>query len=91
MSEQNVTPTVIGELKVTKRIDADRVSLVLKQNQETMTEMEPSKLQSLIKQAEVDMGRCAEGANVLRNLSGMLADVMLMALEVAEKRNIRVP
>ena len=80
----------VSELKVTKRIDADRITLVLKQNRESMIDMEPEKLQSLIKQAEVDMRRCADGSNVLRSLSSMLADTMLEAMKVAEARNVKI-
>ncbi|AXH49747.1 hypothetical protein KNU02_gp21 [Gordonia phage Pleakley] len=81
----------VTELKVTKRIDADRVGRVLKQNRDTMREMEPEKLQSLIRQAEADMKRCADASNVTRNIATQLADVMLMGIEVAEARRIRIP
>ena len=85
MSDQTV-----AELKVTKRIDAERVGLVLKQNRDTMMSMDPDKLASLARQAEVDMGRCAEASATLRSVSGQLADVMIMALEVMADRGIRV-
>lgn len=85
MSDQAVT-----ELKVTKRIDAERVGLVLKQNRDTMMSMDPEKLANLARQAEVDMGRCAEASATLRFVSGQLADVMIMALEVMADRGIRV-
>lgn len=80
----------VAELKVTKRIDAERVGLVLKQNRDTMMSMDPEKLANLAKQAEVDMGRCAEASATLRSVSGQLADVMIMALEVMGDRGIRV-
>lgn len=84
MSDQTV-----AELKVTKRIDAERVGLVLKQNRDTMMSMDPDKLANLARQAEVDMGRCAEASATLRSVSGQLADVMIMALEVMTDRGIR--
>lgn len=83
MSDQTV-----AELKVTKRIDAERVGLVLKQNRDTMMSMDPEKLANLARQAEVDMGRCAEASATLRSVSGQLADVMIMALEVIGDRGI---
>ena len=79
----------VAELKVTKRIDAERVGLVLKHNRDTMMSMDPEKLVNLAKQAEVDMGRCAEASATLRSVSGQLADVMIMALEVMVDRGIR--
>lgn len=84
-AEQSVT-----ELKVTKRIDAERVGLVLKQNRDTMMSMDADKLAALAKQAEVDMGRCAEASAMMRSVSGQLADVMIMAMEVMGDRGIRV-
>lgn len=80
----------VAELKVTKRIDAERVGLVLKQNRDTMMSMDTDKLANLARQAEVDMGRCAQASATLRSVSGQLADVMIMALEVMADRGIRV-
>ena len=80
----------VAELKVTKRIDAERVGLVLKQNRDTMMSMDADKLAALAKQAEVDMGRCAEASATLRSVSGQLAEVMIMAMEVMGDRGIRV-
>ncbi|QAU07065.1 hypothetical protein KNU78_gp16 [Gordonia phage Sukkupi] len=80
----------INELKVTKRIDPERVGRVLKQDRDSMNEMPSQELQSLIKQAEVDMGRCADASETLRLVSRELAEVMLIGLEVAAARNVRL-
>ena len=82
---------VESELKVTKRIDAARVSTVLKQNRDSMEAMDRLSLQALIRQAEVDMKRCAEASEVLREITSQLADVMLTAVEVAQERGVAIP
>lgn len=81
----------VEELKVTKRIDANRVGRVLKQTRESMMEMDQTQLQSLVLQAEADLRRCADASEVLRLVSTQLADIMLIGIEVAEVRKIKIP
>lgn len=86
-----MSENAVKELKVTKRIDPDRIGRVLKQNSDSMQEMDAKSLQTLIQQAEIDMKRCSDGGTVLYGIASQLADVMLAAVEVAEARGIRIP
>ncbi|UTN91378.1 hypothetical protein SEA_OUTIS_15 [Gordonia phage Outis] len=80
----------VAELKVLKRIDADRVGRVLKQDRETMRTMSRADLQKVIDQAEADMKRCHEASATLREVGNQLADVMLAGLSVAIEMGIKV-
>ncbi|ATS93100.1 hypothetical protein SEA_PATIO_18 [Gordonia phage Patio] len=81
---------LVGELKVTKRIDPDRVGRVLKQNYDTVHSMTNDQVSNLIRQAEADMKRCYDASETLREVGGQLGGIMEMALAEALKRNIRI-
>lgn len=78
------------ELRVTKRLDPDRIGKVLKQTRDSMMDMTDNDLRALATQAEVDMGRCADASTTLREVSSQLANVMLTALEVQYERGLRI-
>ncbi|WGH20800.1 hypothetical protein QLT00_gp17 [Gordonia phage Commandaria] len=81
------------ELKVTKRIDPDRIGRVLKQNRDTMMAMaeeDPAKFRALIKQAEVDMKRCADASETLRLVAHQLTEVMITGYDVAITKRVRI-
>ncbi|ATN89538.1 hypothetical protein KNT75_gp17 [Gordonia phage Kabluna] len=80
----------VAELKVLKRIDADRVGRVLKQDRESMRTMSKADLQKVIDQAEADMRRCHEASATLREIGNQLADVMIDALTTAADRGLKI-
>lgn len=84
---------VVAELKVTKRIDPDRVGRVLKHNRDTMMKLadeNPKLFQALLQQAEVDMGRCAQASATLREITNQLVDVMSVGYEIAIEKRIKI-
>ncbi|AVE00675.1 hypothetical protein KNU14_gp16 [Gordonia phage Buggaboo] len=80
----------VAELKVLKRIDADRVGRVLKQDRESMRTMSKADLQKVLDQAEADMTRCYDASATLREVGNQLADVMIDALGVATDRGLKI-
>ncbi|AVD99764.1 hypothetical protein SEA_FLAPPER_19 [Gordonia phage Flapper] len=80
----------VAELKVLKRIDADRVGRVLKQTEASMLDMSQAEVQAVIAQAEADMTRCYEASATLREVGGQLSDVMITAMGVASDRGFRI-
>ncbi|QXN73322.1 hypothetical protein SEA_BONUM_17 [Gordonia phage Bonum] len=80
----------VAELKVLKRIDADRVGRVLKQDRESMRTMSKADLQKVLDQAEADMTRCYDASATLREVGNQLADIMIDALGVATDRGLKI-
>lgn len=80
----------VAELKVLKRIDADRVGRVLKQDYDSISTMSQTEVQAVMAQAEVDMTRCHEASATLREVGNQLADVMLAALRVSTDKGYKI-
>ncbi|AKJ72348.1 hypothetical protein AU099_gp05 [Gordonia phage GTE8] len=84
----------VAELKVTKRIDPDRVGRVLKHNRDTMMKLaddDPLMFQALLRQAEADMGRCTAASATLREVANQLIEVMTVGYEIAVEKRIKIP